>query len=76
MLQSGFFGVITLDAIRPGPQIAQIAQAIVAQLARVNGTTITLKLDAEAPAEFPADVVKDVEANARTLSGATGRRLP
>ena len=61
--------MITLDATRPGPQIAQVAQAIVAQLARVNGATITLKLDidAEAPAEFPSEVIKDVEANATTL---------
>jgi hypothetical protein len=34
-----------------------------------DGTTITLKLDidAEAPADFPAEVISDVEANAKTL---------
>jgi hypothetical protein len=64
-----FFGVVSLDATRPGPQISQIVQAVIAQLARVNGTTITLKLDidAEAPADFPSEVVSDVEANAKTL---------
>jgi len=46
--------VITLDATRPGPQISQIAQAIVAELSRVGGAKVTLKLDidAEAPADF------------------------
>lgn len=64
-----FFGVITLDTTRPGPQIAQIAQAIVAELSRVGGTKVTLKLDvdAEAPADFPPDVVDVVSANAKTL---------
>ena len=70
--QSGprrFFGVITLDATRPGPQISQIAQAIIAELSRVGGTKGTLKLDidAEAPADFPSDVVDVVNANAKTL---------
>jgi uncharacterized protein len=64
-----FFGVITLDAMRPGRQIAQIAQAIVAELSRVGGTKVTLKLDidAEAPADFPSDIVDVVNANAKTL---------
>ena len=64
-----FFGVITLDATRPGPQISQIAQAIVAELSRVGGTRVTLRLDidAEAPADFPFDVVDVVNANAKTL---------
>jgi hypothetical protein len=64
-----FFGVITLDATRPGPQISQIAQAIIAELSRVGGTKVTLKLDidAEAPADFPSDVVDVVNANAKTL---------
>ncbi len=63
------FGVITLDATRPGLQIAQIAQAIVAELSRIGGTKVTLKLDidAEAPADFPSDVVDVVNANAKTL---------
>jgi hypothetical protein len=64
-----FFGVIALDATRPGPQISQIAQAIIAELSRVGGTKVTLKLDidAEAPADFPSDVVDVVNANAKTL---------
>ena len=70
-----FFGVITLDATRPGPQITQIAQAIVAELSRVGGTKVTLKLDidAEAPADFPPDVVDVVNANAKTLKFRTVR---
>jgi hypothetical protein len=54
---------------RPGPQISQIAQAIIAQLARVNGTAITprLGIDAGAPADCPSEVVGGVEANAKTL---------
>ncbi len=65
----GFFGVITLDATHPGLQISQIAQAIIAELSRVGGTKVTLKLDidAEAPADFPSDVVDVVNANAKTL---------
>jgi predicted AAA+ superfamily ATPase len=64
-----FFGVITLDATRPGPQISQIAQAIVAELSRVGGTRVTLRLDidAEAPGDFPSDVIDVVNANAKTL---------
>lgn len=61
--------VIRCDATRPGPRISQIAQAIVAELSRDGGTKVTLKLgiDAEAPADFPADVVDVVNANAKTL---------
>jgi hypothetical protein len=64
-----FFGVVRLDATRPGPQIAQIAQAIVAERSHVGGTKVTLKfdIDAEAPADFPSDVVDVVSANAKTL---------
>jgi hypothetical protein len=53
----------------PGPQISQIAQAIIAELSHVGGTKVTLKLDidAEAPADFPSDVVDVVNANAKTL---------
>jgi uncharacterized protein len=57
------------STLRPGPQISQIAQAIIAELSRVGGTKVTLKLDidAEAPADFPSDVVDVVNANAKTV---------
>ncbi len=61
--------MVTLDAAPPGPQISKIAQAIVAELSRVGGTKVTLRLDidAEAPPDFPSDVVDVVNANAKTL---------
>jgi hypothetical protein len=53
-----FFGVVTVDSTRPGPQVGQIAQAILAELARAGDAKVTLKLDIEAEsiAGFPDDV--------------------
>lgn len=64
-----FFGVVTVDSTRPGPQVGQIAQAILAELARAGDAKVTLKLDieAESVAGFPDDVVSVVTANAQTL---------
>jgi hypothetical protein len=64
-----FFGVVTVDSARPGPQVSQIAQAILAELARAGDAKVTLKLDieAESAAGFSDDVVSVVTANAQTL---------
>ena len=49
--------------------MGQIAQAILAELARAGDAKVTLKLDieAESVAGFPDDVVSNVTANAQTL---------
>jgi hypothetical protein len=64
-----FFGVVTVDAARPGPQVGQIAQVILAELARARDAKVTVKLDIEADsaAGFPDDVVSVVSANAQAL---------
>ena len=64
-----YFGVVTLDATRPGPKVAQIAQAILAELARAPDAEVKIKLDIEAHSAvgFSDDVVSVVEANAGTL---------
>lgn len=64
-----FYGTITLDPTRPGPLVAQIAQSVLAELARASGATIKLSIDiqAENPSGFPEDVVEVIRANAETL---------
>jgi uncharacterized protein (DUF169 family) len=58
-----------VDSARPGPQVSQIAQAILAELARAGDATVMLKLDiaAESAVGFSDDVVSVVTANAQTL---------
>jgi hypothetical protein len=64
-----FYGTIALDPTRPGPVVAQIAQSVLAELARSSGATIKLRIDIEAenPSGFSEDVVEVIRANAETL---------
>jgi len=51
---------------RPAPQISHPGDY--RRASRVGGTlTLKLHIDAEAPADFPSDVVEVVNANAKTL---------
>ena len=54
---------------RPGPAVAQIAQSILAELARSGGAKVKVRIDIEAeqPAGFSEDVVEVVRANARAV---------
>jgi hypothetical protein len=60
---------ITLDPIRPTPQVSNIAQSILSELDRARGTklTLTLDIDAETPDGFPEDVESIVRDNAASL---------
>jgi hypothetical protein len=64
-----FYGTLSLDPTRPGPAVAQIAQSILAELARSGGAKIKVRIDIEAEqsAGFSDDVVDVVRANAQTL---------
>lgn len=64
-----FHATVELDASRPGPMVSQIAQAILAELARGVGGRVRVRLDIEAEdaAGFAPDVVEIVNDNARTL---------
>ena len=66
---SRFHATVDLDAARPGPKVAQIAQALLVELSRGSGAKVRIRLDIEAEdaAGFPADVVDIVSDNARTL---------
>lgn len=64
-----FYGTLSLDPTRPGPAVAQVAQSILAELARSGGANIKVRIDIEAeqPSGFAEDVVEVVRANAQTL---------
>jgi hypothetical protein len=64
-----FYGTLALDPTRPGPAVTQIAQSILAELARSGGAKIKVRIDIEAeqPSGFSEDVVEVVRANAHTL---------
>lgn len=64
-----FYAKVTLDPNRPTPQVSNIAQSILSELDRAQGTTITLTLDidAEAPHGFGEDVEAVVRDNAGSL---------
>jgi hypothetical protein len=62
-------GAGTLDPNRPTPRVSNIAQAILSELDRARGTTMTLALDidAESTDGFPEDVENIVRDNAASL---------
>lgn len=64
-----FHATVELDASRPGPMVSQIAQAILAELARGPGARVRVRLDIEAEdaAGFTPDVIEIINDNARTL---------
>jgi len=64
-----FVGSITLDPDRAGLQVAKIADEILFELTRSNGSTLKLTLEIEAAAAtgYPDDVVDVVRSNIRDL---------
>jgi len=64
-----FYGTISLDPTRPGPVVAQVAQSVLAELARSGGAKIKVRIDIEAEqtSGFADDVVEVVRANSQTL---------
>jgi hypothetical protein len=64
-----FYAKVTLDPNRPTPQVSNIAQAILSELDRARGTTITLVLDiaADTVDGFSEDIENIIRDNAATL---------
>lgn len=64
-----FHATVELDAARPGPMVAQIAQALLVELSRGPAAKVRIRLDIEAEDDsgFAPDVVDIVSDNARTL---------
>jgi hypothetical protein len=64
-----FFGSITLDPDKAGPQVAKIAEEILFELTRANGATLklTLKIEGSMANGYPNDVVDVVRSNIRDL---------
>jgi hypothetical protein len=68
-LPTRYYGRITLDSMRWTKTVADIADAVVNQLARGDGTklSITIEVEAEAEAGFVDGVQRTVTENASTL---------
>jgi hypothetical protein len=63
-----FFGSITLDPDRAGLQVAKIAEEILFELTRADGSLkLTLEIDASSARGYPDDVVDVVRSNIRDL---------
>jgi len=64
-----FHGSVTLDATRVGRDASRIADEVIAHLAGLVGSTVsvTLEIEAEIPAGVPENVVRTVTENSRTL---------
>jgi hypothetical protein len=64
-----FYGRITLGAVRLLKDVGDIAEAVIAQLARAldADVSITVEIEADAPKGFADDVRRTVTENARTL---------
>jgi|LSQX01.1.fsa_nt_gb predicted AAA+ superfamily ATPase len=64
-----FYGTVKLDASRVGGDAAKIADEVVRHLAGLIGADVRVTLDISATVEggFPAEVVRTVSENARTL---------
>jgi len=64
-----FHGTVILDATRVGRDASRIADEVIAHLAGLVGTTVTvtLEVDAVIPAGAPDHVVRTVTENSRTL---------
>ncbi|HET6383335.1 MAG TPA: Swt1 family HEPN domain-containing protein [Armatimonadota bacterium] len=69
-----FHGSVRLDAARVGRDASEIADAVVAHLAGLVGSTVrvTLEIDAEIPDGAPEQVVRTVTENSRTLKFTSG----
>lgn len=64
-----FHGTVTLDSTRVGRDAGKIAEEVIAHLAGIVGSkvTITLEIEAEMPDGVPENVVRTVTENSRTL---------
>ena len=64
-----FHGTATLDAARVGRDAGRIADEVIAHLAGLVGSkvTVTLEIEAEVPSGVPEHVVRTVTENCRTL---------
>ena len=64
-----FHGNVTIDKIRAGKAVGQIAEEVVAHLTGLVGSKVelTLEIEAEIPDGAPEHVVRTVTENARTL---------
>lgn len=64
-----FHGSVTLDATRVGRDAGRIADEVIAHLAGLVGSkvTVTLEIEAEVPDGAPEQVVRTVTENSRTL---------
>ena len=66
---AGFHGTAMLDAARVGRDAGRIADEVIAHLAGLVGSkvTVTLEIEAEVPSGVPEHVVRTVTENCRTL---------
>ena len=64
-----FHGTVTLDPTRVGRDSSRIAEEVIAHLAGLVGSsvTVTLEIEAKMPAGAPDNVVRTVTENSRTL---------
>ena len=64
-----FHGSVALDATRVGRDASRIGDEVIAHLAGIVGAkvTVTLEIEAELPSGAPANVVRTVTENSRTL---------
>jgi hypothetical protein len=69
LLAKRFYGTVTLDPTRIGRDASRIGEEVIAHLAALVGTrvTVTLEVQAEIPAGAPDYVVRPVTENSRTL---------
>ncbi len=68
-----FHGAVKLDPTRLGRDASRVADEVVAHLAGLVGTevTVTLEIDAKIPSGAPDNVVRTVTGNSRTLKFTT-----
>ena len=68
-----YFGTVTLDETRVGRDAGRIAEEIIAHLAGLVGSkvTVTLEIEASVPDGAPDNVVRTVTENSRTLKFLT-----
>jgi predicted AAA+ superfamily ATPase len=71
-LPKRFYGRITLEPVRMLRDLAEIAEAIVAQLARADANvTVTVEIEAATDTGFPDEIRRTVSENAGTLKFET-----
>jgi hypothetical protein len=68
-----FHGSVNLDSARVGRDASQIADEVIAHLAGLVGSivTVTLEIEAKVEAGMPENVVRTVTENSRTLKFTT-----